>query len=179
LQNGFELTVQYVISHHTGAGLSDATFVRNASEAATGFLNATNTSTPNAPNYIQEFDFGTEFPWYSVQCSNGGGGTQLTSICRGMYMALSDTAYSGWQPVRIDSGYGGSSSRGLGEGFFINSTGLQWSSNAGADPAIDSFSGWIICDWWHGVPQLFFRLASYDLPLPASCAEIYLRPEYI
>jgi hypothetical protein len=30
-----------------------------------------------------------------------------------------------------------------------------------------------------GVPQLFFRLSSYDLPLPASCADIYLRPEYI
>jgi hypothetical protein len=111
-----------------------------------------------------------------------------------MYIATSDTAYTGWQPVRIDAGYGGSSSRGDGDGFFTNSTGLQWSSNA-----VDSFGGWIICDWWHGtepdllhstiranhilvnagVPQLFFRLSSYDLPLPASCADIYLRHEYI
>ena len=30
-----------------------------------------------------------------------------------------------------------------------------------------------------GVPQLFFRLAYYDLPLPSSCADIYLQPEYI
>jgi hypothetical protein len=96
-----------------------------------------------------------------------------------MYIAISDTAYSGWQPVRIDAGYGGTSPRGMGEGFFTNSTGLQWSSNAGVNPAVDSGGGWIICDWWHGVPQLFFRLAFYDLPLPASCAEIYLRPEYI
>jgi hypothetical protein len=79
LQNEFELTAQYLISHHTGAGLSDATFVRNASEAATGFLNATNTSTPNAPNYIQEFDFGTDYPWYGVQISYDSERTQLMS----------------------------------------------------------------------------------------------------
>lgn len=117
-----------------------------------------------------------------------------------MNLALADTAYSGWQPVRIDAGAGGSS-RGDGEGFFINSTGLQWNSSPGGDPALDAFGGWIVCDWWHGkpgirtfsfdrlmltlsflqsgVPQLFFRLAYYDLPLPASCADVYLRPEYI
>jgi len=117
-----------------------------------------------------------------------------------MNLAVADTAYSGWQPVRIDAGAGGSS-RGIGEGFFLNSTGLQWNSAPGADSARDAFGGWIVCDWWHGesqrtflhsdgsiltsslpntgVPQLFFRLSSYDLPLPASCADIYLRPEYI
>jgi hypothetical protein len=68
-----------------------------------------------------------------------------------MNLALADTYYSGWQPVRIDSGAGGSP-RGLGEGFFINSTGLQWNSNPG-NPAIDEFGGWIICDWWHGMSQ--------------------------
>jgi len=149
----------YVISYHTGAGLGDATLVRNASTAAAGFLNATNTSTAEAPNYVQEFDLGTQFPW-------------------SMNLAVADTAYSGWQPVRIDAGAGGSS-RGIGEGFFLNSTGLQWNSAPGADSARDAFGGWIVCDWWHGVPQLFFRLSSYDLPLPASCADIYLRPEYI
>lgn len=71
----------YITSYHTGyvldsclcprlklimtsAGLGDATFVRNVSLAATGFLNVTNTSTAEAPNYVQEFDLGTEFPWY-------------------------------------------------------------------------------------------------------------------
>jgi hypothetical protein len=67
-----------------------------------------------------------------------------------MRMAVGDTAYSTWQPVRIDAGYGGSSSRGDGDGFFINATGLQWSSTPGADSALDSFGGWIVCDWWHG-----------------------------
>lgn len=149
----------YVYSYHTGAGLGDAIFTRNASAAPVGFLNATNTSTAEAPNYVQKFDLGTQFPW-------------------SMNLALADTAYSGWQPVRIDAGAGGSS-RGDGDGFFINSTGLQWNSSPGGDPALDAFGGWIVCDWWHGVPQLFFRLSSYDLPLPASCADIYLRPEYI
>ena len=58
-----ELIQQYVTSYHTGAGLGDATFVRNASAAPAAFLNATNTSTTEAPNYVQAFDLGTQFPW--------------------------------------------------------------------------------------------------------------------
>lgn len=53
----------YLYSYHTGAGLGDATFSRNGSAGITGFLNATNTSTADAPNYMQEFDLGTGFPW--------------------------------------------------------------------------------------------------------------------
>lgn len=64
-----------------------------------------------------------------------------------MNLATSQTAYTGWQPVRIDAGAGGTSSRGDGEGFFINSTGLQWSSAPGANATLDSFGGWIICNW--------------------------------
>lgn len=30
-----------------------------------------------------------------------------------------------------------------------------------------------------GVPQLFFRLAGFNTPLPESCADIYLKVEYI
>lgn len=115
---------------------------------------------------------------------------------RSMNLALADTAYSGWQPVRIDAG-AGESSRGINGGFFINSTGLQWDSSPDSDIAPNAFGGWIVCDWWHGkpepyvcgngsstkvvtgVPQLFFRLSSYDSPLPSSCADIYLQPEYV
>ena len=60
---------------------------------------------------------------------------------RSMNLALADTAYSGWQPVRIDAG-AGESSRGINDGFFINSTGLQWNSSPGRDPALDAFGGW-------------------------------------
>lgn len=43
----------YLVSYHTGAGLSDATFDKNVSIASKGFLN----------NTAQEFDLGTEFPY--------------------------------------------------------------------------------------------------------------------
>lgn len=34
---------------------------------------------------------------------------------------------------------------------FINETGLQWIAE-------ESFGGWLACDWWHGSPQLFWRV---------------------
>lgn len=121
----------YLYSYHTGAGLGDATFDRNSSAGIVGTLNATNTSTANAPDYVQQFDLGTGFPY-------------------SLYLAEADTPYSGWQPARIDAGDGSSSSRGIGEGFFINSTGLQWNSAPGQDADLNAFGGWIVCDWWHG-----------------------------
>ena len=77
-----------------------------------------------------------------------------------MKLALSDTAYTGWQPVRIDAGAGGSSTRGDGDGFFINSTGLQWSSAPGANATLDTFGGWIVCDWWHGKPGIQILMST-------------------
>lgn len=56
----------YLYSYHTGAGLGDATFSRNSSLGIKGFLNPTNTSAPEAPNYVQEFDLGTEFAWWVI-----------------------------------------------------------------------------------------------------------------
>lgn len=37
--------------------------------------------------------------------------------------------------------------------------------------------GWIClaCDWWHGVPQLFWK-AAIDVTLPDSCAMVELVP---
>jgi hypothetical protein len=94
-----------------------------------------------------------------------------------MYMDSTQVAYAGWQPVRIDLGYGGSAPGS--HGFFINSTGLQWNSSSGSSTASNQFDGWVVCDWWHSVPQLFFRLAGFNTPLPKSCADIYLKVEYI
>lgn len=37
----------------------------------------------------------------------------------------------------------------------------------------------IVCDWWHGYPQLFFRIKYYTTPAPASCADVYLKPVYL
>jgi hypothetical protein len=77
-----------------------------------------------------------------------------------MNLALADTAYSGWQPVRIDAGAGGSS-RGDNSGFFINATGLQWDSSAGVDAAPNAFGGWIVCDWWHGQSRALLPISTY------------------
>ena len=65
-----------------------------------------------------------------------------------MYMDSTQVAYAGWQPVRIDLGYGGSAPGS--HGFFINSTGLQWNSSSGSSTASNQFNGWVVCDWWHG-----------------------------
>jgi hypothetical protein len=48
----------YVTTYHTGAGLNDATFVKNQSAAAVGYLNGTGTDN------VQSFELpGSETPW--------------------------------------------------------------------------------------------------------------------
>ncbi|KAL1306138.1 hypothetical protein AAFC00_004250 [Neodothiora populina] len=74
-------------------------------------------------------------------------------------------SYSAWAPVRINVGQGDAA-------FYLNETGLQYS-------APTTFGGWIVCDWWHGVPQLFAKLSHFDLELPSSCVDVYLKPTYI
>ncbi|KAF1990427.1 hypothetical protein K402DRAFT_417864 [Aulographum hederae CBS 113979] len=42
--------------------------------------------------------------------------------------------------------------------------------------------GWLVCDWWHGVPQLFWRNMGYDIdryPAPAGCADVTLVQEAV
>jgi len=53
------------------------------------------------------------------------------------------------------------------EGFFFNSTGLQYNN---------SYGGWLACDWWHGVPQLFNINEPYTTALPNSCSKVQLLP---
>ena len=33
------------------------------------------------------------------------------------------------------------------------------------------------CDWWHGVPQLFYLVAGFDVDLniPSSCSTVNLK----
>lgn len=52
--------------------------------------------------------------------------------------------YNAWVPVEINGGYGHA-------GFFFNASGLQGG-------LATEFGGWLVCDWAHGVPQLFQRL---------------------
>ena len=32
------------------------------------------------------------------------------------------------------------------------------------------------CDWWHGVPQLFWNYVFYNFSILSSCAEVNLIP---
>lgn len=125
----------YVVASHTGAGLNDAVLYSNKSFAAMGFLNSTNLTNPDGGFYSrQEFDLsGGQIQW-------------------GMSIAYANLE-SAWEPVRISAnGIGGSSA------FFINETGLQWADNAESPKSTSQFGGWLVCDWWHGVPQLFVKL---------------------
>jgi len=123
----------WLSAYHTGAGLNDAVLLKNGSEAIKGYLNET----------IQQFDLGTEFPWFMAM---GG-----------------DANYAGWEAVQINTFDGVN-------GFSVNSTGLQWNQTE------YGFGGWLACDWWHGVPQLFWLDAYYHFAVPASCSKVDLIP---
>lgn len=34
----------------------------------------------------------------------------------------------------------------------------------------------VACDWWHGLPQLFWLSEFYSNPIPSSCVNIELLP---
>lgn len=119
----------YLYGYHTGAGLNDPGLSHNRSIAAKGYLKHVKGENAIVGNN-QLFDLGSEFPYDLV-------------------MVPYEVAYSSWQPVRINAGSGGN-----GEdvsNFFINATGLQWTTtpNKPGSPD-DMFGGWIVCDWWHG-----------------------------
>lgn len=58
-------------------------------------------------------------------------------------------------------------------GLFYNESGLQWEQ-------AESFGGWLVCDWWHGLPQLFWKVnyKRYDYSV-GTCAEVQLKMEPI
>ncbi|KFY45689.1 hypothetical protein V495_02847 [Pseudogymnoascus sp. VKM F-4514 (FW-929)] len=72
-----------------------------------------------------------------------------------------DSTYTQWLSTEINAGYGD-------EGFSFNGSGLI-SSNP-------EFRGWLACDWYHGVPQLFWQYYYEDTKLPSSCAKVELHP---
>ncbi|KAI9372751.1 hypothetical protein BJX61DRAFT_424483 [Aspergillus egyptiacus] len=71
------------------------------------------------------------------------------------------TNYAAWQYVQINIGYGT-------QDFFVNGTGLQWSERNG-------FGGWLVCDWYHNAPQLFYIYRYYTAEYPASCGRVNLQ----
>ncbi|KAF3296694.1 hypothetical protein TWF132_010268 [Orbilia oligospora] len=55
-----------------------------------------------------------------------------------------DTRYNQWESVTIDAGEGES-------GYKFNGSGL-------VRPGDSSFGGWLVCDWAHATPQLFWSI---------------------
>ncbi|RMJ24294.1 hypothetical protein PHISP_04835 [Aspergillus sp. HF37] len=87
---------------------------------------------------------------------------QLSELQWGLLMPAV-TNYAAWTPVRINAGM-------ASEGFVIKDHQLVWSR--------DAFAGWLVCDWYHNAPQLFY-LYSYMKPeIPSSCSTVDLRVEY-
>ncbi|KAF3936506.1 hypothetical protein ABW19_dt0200266 [Dactylella cylindrospora] len=74
-----------------------------------------------------------------------------------------DAQYNEWASVTIGAGPGQSD-------FRFNASGLV--------SDFDAWGGWMVCDWAHGVPQLFWRFYYAD-SLPRSCALVQLHLEYI
>lgn len=100
-----------------------------------------------------------------------------------------------WNFVKINAGYGS-------EGFFFNESGLQFATGEGFAGWLGEFSfvtpffftrllhggfeiwkkkvwtdtAYLACDWFHGVPQLFW-ISFYDGDLfPSTCAQVDLLP---
>jgi len=137
---------------HTGAGENDAVVSSNKSYAIPGFINMTGVNAAGQHIGNLTFNLTNPFPW-------------------GMYHI--EEEYAGWGGVQINDGV----SEG---GYFINATGLQWSGTN--EDLGGSFGSWLVCDWWHGVTQLFWRNKFYPIsadPTPCGCADVNLVPVYI
>ncbi|GAB7341966.1 hypothetical protein MBLNU457_g0266t1 [Dothideomycetes sp. NU457] len=73
------------------------------------------------------------------------------------------TAYDAWSFVQIINGEGG---------------GVVWKESL--DYAMYGFKGWMVCDWWHGLPQLFVKWeVTPAAAVPMGCADVELRKVWI
>ncbi|KAJ5794771.1 hypothetical protein N7457_001370 [Penicillium paradoxum] len=80
-------------------------------------------------------------------------------------VATGNTNYASWQPITINAGAGS-------DGFSVKDNEFQWSEDSG-------FGGWLICDWYHNAPQLFYLYRYYEPKIPSSCSKVQLKAEYI
>ncbi|KAJ5958865.1 uncharacterized protein N7479_006015 [Penicillium vulpinum] len=81
-------------------------------------------------------------------------------------IATGNTNYASWSPIVINAGDGGT------DGFSVKGNNFQWSEANG-------FGGWLVCDWIHNAPQLFYLNRYYDAIIPSSCSKVQLKTEYI
>ncbi|CAG8262603.1 unnamed protein product, partial [Penicillium nalgiovense] len=80
-------------------------------------------------------------------------------------VATGDNKYTSWEPILINAGQGSN-------GFSAKGSSFIWSEASG-------FGGWLVCDWYHNAPQLFYLNRYYDATIPSSCSKIQLKTEYI
>ncbi|EPS34325.1 hypothetical protein POX_a00703 [Penicillium oxalicum] len=76
-------------------------------------------------------------------------------------IAVGDTNYASWEPVEINVGSGM-------EGFSIDNGNFVFSEDYG-------FGGWLVCDWYHNAPQLFYLNRYYKPTIPSSCSTVQLK----
>ncbi|OOQ82308.1 hypothetical protein PEBR_39614 [Penicillium brasilianum] len=79
-------------------------------------------------------------------------------------IATGDTNYASWEPIEINAGSGS-------EGFSIENGNFVWSEANG-------FGGWLVCDWYHNAPQLFYLNRYYKPTIPSSCSKAQLKVVY-
>ncbi|KAF7719555.1 Uncharacterized protein PECH_005527 [Penicillium ucsense] len=77
-------------------------------------------------------------------------------------IAPGDANYASWEPILINAGSGT-------EGFSIDKGNFVWSADYG-------FGGWLVCDWYHNAPQLFYLNRYYQATIPSSCSKVQLKP---
>lgn len=115
----------WVYSSHTGAGLGDACLSSNKSIAMVGYLNDTQ----------QLFEYpNLQYPWPL----NVGYGPYQGTIAP-LTLSRNPLTYAGWFVTTIS----GAGNRGYQEGFFFNSSGLQYnqSNNGWLGPSSEIFMG--------------------------------------
>ncbi|KAF2811631.1 uncharacterized protein BDZ99DRAFT_559790 [Mytilinidion resinicola] len=151
----------YLTSFHTGAGLADPVLAPSASAGADFFLNST----------ASEYGAGTV-----LQVANPAGyiwGFQFEWA-----------AYSGWAGVTLNAAGGAASGWVVGitgEGTVGGRAEVVVGYEGSGTAAGGGAPGWLVCDWWHAVPQLFLRDPYRDpkfYPAPSSCAEVDLVMEF-
>ncbi|KAE9966861.1 hypothetical protein BLS_007250 [Venturia inaequalis] len=98
---------------------------------------------------------GTQLRWFEP--------TPANSVTFGVAWG-SGTSYDLWYPTEINGGYG------TGD--------FKLDDNNNLITTDKYVGGWIVCDWSHGVPQLF-NLVSYaaNVTIPDTCARVNLVAE--
>ncbi|KAK6543693.1 hypothetical protein TWF694_000428 [Orbilia ellipsospora] len=72
--------------------------------------------------------------------------------------------YAAWGPLEVTPGYG---SDYYGKGFKFGK------GNSIVD-TFEEWTGWLVCDWWHQVPELFWSQVGFDLKVIPTCASVQL-----